>query len=74
MARRALDGRPDVPATVHVHVNNAAVTLTGNVRLPSERAAAEEAVRHVAGIRSLLNRIVVAAINPQGVEPPDDRD
>ena len=44
------------------------------VRLPCERADAEDAVRHVAGVRRLLNEIVVAqTISPQGFEPPEER-
>ena len=72
-ARRALDQRPTVPQGVHVHVNRGAVTLTGSVRQPFERADAEEAVRRVEGIRSLVNDIIVTqAPNPQGFEAPDE--
>lgn len=70
-ARRALDMRPTVPATVHVHVNDGVITLTGSVRLPSQQLQAEETVRHVTGIRRLVNDIVVAEMpSVLGFEPP----
>ena len=59
-ARRALDERPAIPSTVHVHVNEGIATLTGSVRLPSQQLEAEEAIRHVPGLRRLINDIVVA--------------
>ena len=72
-ARKALDQRPTVPQGVHVHVVQGVVTLTGSVRHPFERTHAEEAVRRVEGIRSLVNDIIVTQVpNPQGVEAPDE--
>jgi osmotically-inducible protein OsmY len=72
-ARRALDQRPTVPQGVHIHVDRGAVTLTGSVRQAFERADAEEAVRRVEGIRSLVNDIIVTQPpNPQGFEAPDE--
>ena len=69
-ARRALDQRPTVPQSVHVHVDRGAVTLTGSVRQPFERADAEEAVRQVEGIRSLVNDIIVTRPRtPRGSKP-----
>ena len=71
-ARHALDERPAIPATVHVHVNDGVVTLTGSVRLLSQQLEAEEAIRHVPGLRRLVNDIVVAEMpNVMGLEPPD---
>lgn len=71
-ARKALDQRPTVPQGVHVHVDRGTVTLTGSVRQPFERADAEEAVRQVEGIRSLVNDVIVTEPpNPQGFEAPD---
>jgi osmotically-inducible protein OsmY len=61
-ARRALDQRPTVPPGVHVHVDRGAVTLTGTVRHPFERADAEDAVRRVKGIRHLVNDILVTQV------------
>lgn len=72
-ARKALDERPTVPQGVHVHVNSGTVTLTGSVRLPFERADAEEAVRTIGGIRRLVNDITVTQIpDPAGFEAPDE--
>jgi osmotically-inducible protein OsmY len=62
-ARRTLDERPTIPATVRVHVDHGLVILTGSVRLASQRSEAEEVVRHVAGVRHVVNDIVVG-------EPP----
>lgn len=71
-ARNALDRRPLVPGTVRVHVDKGIATLTGSVRLPAERAEAEDAVRHVAGVRRLVNNITCAqTISAQGFEPPE---
>ena len=71
-ARHALDERPAIPATVHVHVNDGVVTLTGSVRLLSQQLEADEAIRHVRGLRRLVNDIVVAEMpNVMGLEPPD---
>lgn len=71
--RKALDERPTVPQGVHAHVVRGVVTLTGSVRHPLERAQAEEAVRGIEGIRSLVNEIIVTQVpNPQGVEAPDE--
>ena len=70
--RKALDQRPTVPPGVHVHVYRGAVTLTGSVRQPSERTDAEQAVRTVEGIRSLVNDIIVTeAPNPADPAWPD---
>jgi len=74
-AKKALEDRPSVPPEVHVHVEYGNLTLTGSVRWPFERAEAEAAVRHVEGVRRLVNRITVAAVaNAEGFERPDDRD
>jgi osmotically-inducible protein OsmY len=71
-ARHALDERLAVPATVHVHVNNGVATLTGSVRLPSQQLEAEDAIRHVPGLRRLVNDIVVAEMpSVLGFEQPD---
>ena len=71
-ARHALDKRPAIPATVHVHVNHGVATLTGSVRLPSQQLEAEETIRHVPGLRRLVNDIVVAEMpSVLGFEPPE---
>jgi hypothetical protein len=44
-----------------------------SVRLPSERAEAEEAVRHVEGVRRVVNNITAAQLaHAEGFEPPDN--
>jgi osmotically-inducible protein OsmY len=71
-ARKALDQRPTVPQGVHVHVDHGAVMLTGSVRQPFERADAEEAVRVVEGIRSLVNDIIVTKAPPADFDAPEN--
>jgi osmotically-inducible protein OsmY len=46
-------------AHIEVTVEHGVVTLTGAVATDDERTAAREAVRHVAGIRQLVERIEV---------------
>jgi osmotically-inducible protein OsmY len=46
-------------ARIGVAVENGIVTLTGAVGTDDERIAAEEALRHVAGVRDLLQKIEV---------------
>jgi osmotically-inducible protein OsmY len=49
------------------------VTLTGIARWASERADAEDVVRHVRGVRRIVNEITVSQVpNARGFEPPDD--
>lgn len=73
-ARHALDVRPNVPSTVRVHVDHGSVTLTGSVRLPSEREEAEVAVRDIEGVGRVINEISVPHVaSPEGFEPPDAR-
>lgn len=73
-ARHALDERPAVPASVRIHVDEGVMTLTGSVRLSSERSEAQDTVRSVPGVRRLVNEIVVARIpSAEGFEPPDDQ-
>lgn len=73
-ARSALDRCPTVPSTVHVHVSDGVVTLTGSVQRPAERGDAEHAVRPVIGTRRLMNNITVTQPPGfDGFEPPDDR-
>ena len=71
-ARQALDNRPSVPATVRVHVHDGVATLTGSVRLPAQQLEAEETIRHVPGLRRLVNDIVIAEMpNVLGFERPE---
>jgi osmotically-inducible protein OsmY len=70
-ARTALDNRPDIPETVHVHVAGGVATLTGTVRLPGEQRLAEDIVRRVNGVRQVINKTTLAQpINVEGLEPP----
>lgn len=71
-ARHALDEQPAVPATVHVHVNNGVATLTGSVRFASQQLEAANAIRHVPGLRRLVNDIVVSEMpSVLGFERPE---
>lgn len=58
-ARFALDNQPTLPGTVHVHVDDGIATLTGTVRRPAERTTAEHAVRHVDGVRRVIDLVTV---------------
>ena len=71
-ARAALDQHPDIPSNVHVHIAGGVATLTGVVHWPGEQALAVETVRHVDGVRQVINRMTLArVIDPHGFEPPD---
>ena len=58
-AARALEMRRPLPETIQVVVHNGHLTLTGEVRTLFQRAVAENAVRHIPGIKGLTNRITV---------------
>ena len=58
-AVRALELRGTVPASVQAAVHNAAITLTGNVGWLFQKRDAAKAVRHIRGVRSVLNDISV---------------
>ena len=62
---RALELRGTIPEGVQAVVHNAHVTLTGKVNWLFQKREAEKAVRHVRGVRDVVNYIEVA---PQGVE------
>lgn len=71
-ARQALDRLPTAPAGVHVHVLRGTVTLTGGVHWPFEKTEAEDVVRHIEGVRHIVNNIsVFQAVSKEGFEPPD---
>lgn len=57
---RALALREAIPSTVQASVNHGHVTLTGKVPWLFHRSAAELAVRHITGVRSVANHITVA--------------
>lgn len=70
-ARHALDENPAVPAGVRVHVSAGVVTLTGSVRYPGERMEAEETIRHIRGVRRIVDDIFVQSTDAAGFEAPD---
>jgi osmotically-inducible protein OsmY len=59
-AARALELRRPLPESVQAVVHNGHLTLTGTVRTLFQRATAQKAVRHIPGLKEILNRIVVA--------------
>lgn len=59
-AVQALELHGAVPDNVQAVVHSGHVTLTGNVRWMFQRHEAERALRHIRGVRSVANRIVVA--------------
>jgi osmotically-inducible protein OsmY len=58
-AQRALDLFSTVPATVQAAVHQGHVTLTGGVNWIYQKFDAERAIRHIRGVRSIRNHIVV---------------
>lgn len=62
---RALDIRITIPDTVQAAVHQGHVTLTGKVNWLFQKRDAEKAVRHVRGVRGVMNYIVVV---PRPVE------
>jgi osmotically-inducible protein OsmY len=59
-ATRALELRSMIPEAVQAVVHNGRVTLTGNVEWLYQKESAERAVRHIRGVRGVLNHITVA--------------
>lgn len=56
----ALQLRGDIPAGVQTVVHRGHITLTGTVGWIFEKVNAEKAVRHIRGVRGVVNRIAVA--------------
>lgn len=54
--------RIGLPSSIRAGVADGHVTLTGRVPWPFHRVAAEVAVRHVAGVTGVTNRIEVAPL------------
>ena len=72
-ARLVLDGHPDIPHTVRLHVEAGVVTLTGSVRTAAEQLEAEHIVRGILGVTRVVNAITVArSVRAEGFEPPAD--
>ena len=59
-AVRALQLRSTIPESVQAVVHNSYVTLTGRVNWLFQKQDAEGAVRHIRGVRDVLNHIAVA--------------
>ena len=57
---RALELHARIPSSVQAAVHGGHVTLTGHVNWLYQHYDAEKAVRHVRGVRNVLNRITVA--------------
>jgi len=62
---RALQLRGSIPHGVQATVHSGQVTLTGQVQWLFQSRESEKAVRHVRGVRNVINRITVA---PRAVE------
>jgi osmotically-inducible protein OsmY len=62
---RALELRSTIPDAVQAAVHNGHVTLTGKVDWLFQKRDAEKALRHVRGVRNVMNHIMVA---PRAVE------
>ena len=71
-ARFMLDNQAGIPGTVRIHVDDGTVTLTGTVARRAQRTAAEQVVRHVGGVRRVVNRLNVW--NTTGVDGFEDPD
>jgi osmotically-inducible protein OsmY len=59
-AARALELRSTIPEGVQVVVHSGHLTLTGKVDWLFQKQSAENAVRHIRGVRAVLNHISVA--------------
>jgi osmotically-inducible protein OsmY len=55
----ALKFRPGIPPNVQATVHDGHVTLTGHVEWLHQKEQAEGAVRHIGGVRGVVNHIVV---------------
>lgn len=64
-AVRALKSRPGIPESVQVAVHQSHLTLTGTVEWLVQREQAEVAVRHIHGVRGVLNHIHVSSQTTQ---------
>ena len=64
-AAHALELHGTIPQGVQAVVHNGYVTLTGNVSWVFQKREAEKAIRHIRGVRDVINRIDMA---PRAVE------
>ena len=67
-AAHAIQMDRGIPGGVHVDVDHGTATLTGTVHFAYQREEAEDVVRHVHGVRHVINQLVVHG----GVEAPDE--
>lgn len=56
-AANAIKWHSDLPHTVEATVDNGWVTLTGKVDWQYQRNAVENAIRHISGVKGVINRI-----------------
>ena len=69
-ANNALAASAAVPEGVEATARNGNLTLTGSVKYPSQRAAAESAVGGLTGVRNIKNEIgFVFDVDPADVNP-----
>jgi osmotically-inducible protein OsmY len=68
VARRR-EWNPVIPETVNAEVKNGAVTLRGEVEWAFQRDAAEQAIRHLEGVRSVTNAV---SVKPSGEPEPSE--
>jgi osmotically-inducible protein OsmY len=68
-AVRELTRRPTLPTSVQVAVHDGHVTITGTVITLFQKAVAENAIRHIAGVKDVINRIQIAVGSPAGLAP-----
>jgi osmotically-inducible protein OsmY len=62
---KALEVRSTIPQSVQAAVHNGSVTLTGTVDWLLQKRHAEETVRHIRGVRKVMNHIT---LGPHAVE------
>jgi osmotically-inducible protein OsmY len=61
-AVQALQRHPNVPRGVTVTVREGGITLEGGVEWDHQRSAAESAVRHLKGVKSVSNAIAIRPV------------
>jgi osmotically-inducible protein OsmY len=63
-AAHALNLRANSPESVQATVHSGHITLTGTVSTLFQRSVAEKAIRHIKGLKGVVNRITVAPSAP----------
>src|SRR5262249_19123688 len=59
-ATQGLELRSNIPSSLQLVVKDGDLTLSGKVSWAYQRVEAEEAVRHVRGVRNIVNNIEIA--------------